>query len=98
MVDGAIGKPRNTQRRAEVSVSMRERAFVLAGSAEPSILLAQGTDRTREDDGMNTGLHTGRSRAPSRERKVCGLRSICVSRAAPDDAAQSTNCWFAHPS
>jgi hypothetical protein len=47
---------RNTQRRAEVSVSVRERAIVPAGSAEPSIPLAQGTDRTREDDGMNTGL------------------------------------------
>jgi phosphatidylglycerophosphatase C len=55
VVDGAIGKPRNTQCRAEVSVSVRERAFVLAGSAEPSIPLAQGTDRTPEDDGMNTG-------------------------------------------
>ena len=55
VVHGAIGKPRNTQRRAEVSVSVRERAFVSAGPAEPSIPLARGTDRTREDDGMNTG-------------------------------------------
>ena len=34
---------------------MRERAIVPAGSAEPSIPLAQGGDRTREDDAMNTG-------------------------------------------
>jgi hypothetical protein len=36
-------------------VRQRKRVFVLAGSAEPSIPLAQGRDRTRKDGGMSSG-------------------------------------------
>ena len=86
VVDGAIGEsmqPETPSVAPRYRCPWRERAFVPAGSAKPSIPLAQGTDRTREDDGMNTGLHTGRSRAPPRERKVCELRSICVRAPLP---------------
>jgi hypothetical protein len=57
---GSPGNPKHPASRR--GIGARERAFVPAGSAEPSIPLAQGTDRTREDDGMNTGSVNARCR------------------------------------
>jgi transposase len=55
--DRDVNAARNILRRAAVAgVRCRERALDLAGSAAPSIPLAQGTDRNRKIEGMSTGL------------------------------------------
>ena len=57
--DRDVNAARNLLRRAEWPASVRERASVLTGSAEPSISLAQGRDRTRKDGGVSSGKRCG---------------------------------------